>query len=65
MTVTSDFQTAFSIQVRIKNNWAIRITQNVNMIGFSEYDDSAAPSNIKTLYMLTTTSGYLKMWKKQ
>ena len=35
------------------------------MIGFSEYDDSAAPSNIKTLYMLTTTSGYLKMWKKQ
>ena len=30
------------------------------MLRFSEYGDVAAPCNIKTLYMLITTSGYLK-----
>ena len=35
------------------------------MFGFPECDDTAVPSNTKTLYMLITTNGYLKMWKKQ
>ena len=34
------------------------------MFGFSEYDDTAVLSNIKTLYMLITTNGFFKMWKK-
>ena len=40
------------------------MTQNINMLGFSEYGDAAAPCNIKTLHMLITTNGYLKVWKK-
>ena len=34
------------------------------MSGFSEYANTAVPCNIKTLYILITTNGYLKMWKK-
>ena len=61
LTAISDFRTAFSIQARIKNNEVTRIRQNVNMFGFSEYDDNAVANNIKTLYMLITTNVYLKM----
>ena len=31
------------------------------MFRFSAYDHAAVPNNIKTLYMLITTNGYLKM----
>ena len=30
------------------------------MFGFSEYDDTAVPNTIKTLYLLIATNGYLK-----
>ena len=34
------------------------------MFGFSEYGDTASPCNIKILYVLIFTDGYLKMWIK-
>ena len=50
LTSTSDyFWTAFSVQARIKTNKVARITHNVNMFEFSEYDDSAASCKIKKL----------------
>lgn len=33
------------------------------MFEFSEYGDIAALCNIKSLHMLITTNGYLKMWE--